>query len=151
MLLFIMQVTAAVPIHVSAVNCNFRYGNCQHVWDDNIMTYLRELGCGGVDWIGLAQDRDRWRALGTAVMNLWFHKLRGISWPAENLLASQEALCCMDEWVSVIMITHVIICVKRECCVYGSKQLCGYVLQYYSALFVCLSQLMFVILPYIYS
>jgi hypothetical protein len=35
-----------------------------------ISTDLREVGCGCVDWIGLAQDRDRWRALVSAVMNL---------------------------------------------------------------------------------
>ena len=32
---------------------------------------LQELGCGHVDWIGLAQDRDRWRTLVSAVMNRW--------------------------------------------------------------------------------
>jgi hypothetical protein len=32
---------------------------------------LREVGCGDMDWIGLAQDRDRWRTLVNAVMNLW--------------------------------------------------------------------------------
>jgi hypothetical protein len=32
---------------------------------------LREIGLGGVDWIHLAQDRDRWRAVVSAVMNLW--------------------------------------------------------------------------------
>jgi hypothetical protein len=39
-------------------------------WEDNIKMDLQEVGCGGVDWIGLAQDRDRWRALVNVVMNL---------------------------------------------------------------------------------
>ena len=37
---------------------------------DNIRMDLQEVGCGYVDWIGLAQDRDRWRKLVSAVMNL---------------------------------------------------------------------------------
>ena len=37
---------------------------------DNIMLDLQEVGCGYMDWIGLAQDRDRWRTLESAVMNL---------------------------------------------------------------------------------
>jgi len=38
-------------------------------WVDNIIMALQEVGCGYVDWIGLAQDRDRWRTLVSAVMN----------------------------------------------------------------------------------
>jgi hypothetical protein len=39
-------------------------------WEDNIKMDLQEVGCGGIDWIDVAQDRDRWRALVSAVMNL---------------------------------------------------------------------------------
>jgi len=39
-------------------------------WVDNIRMGLQEVGCGYMDWIGLAQDRDRWRRLVSAVMNL---------------------------------------------------------------------------------
>ena len=39
-------------------------------WVDNIRMDLQEVGCGYMDWIGLAQDRDRWRSLVSAVMNL---------------------------------------------------------------------------------
>jgi hypothetical protein len=39
-------------------------------WEDNIKMDLREVGCGGTDWMNLAQDRDRWRALVYTVMNL---------------------------------------------------------------------------------
>jgi len=39
-------------------------------WVDNIRTDLQEVGCGYMDWIGLVQDRDMWRTLVSAVMNL---------------------------------------------------------------------------------
>jgi hypothetical protein len=39
-------------------------------WVDNIKMDLLEIGWGSMDWIGLAQDRDKWRALVNAVMNL---------------------------------------------------------------------------------
>jgi len=39
-------------------------------WEDNIKMDIQEVGSGGMDWIELAQDRDRWRAVVNAVMNL---------------------------------------------------------------------------------
>jgi len=45
-------------------------GRPRRRWEDNIRMDLREVGCGCVDWMELAQDRDRWRALLSAVMNL---------------------------------------------------------------------------------
>jgi hypothetical protein len=45
-------------------------GRSRRGWEDNMKTDLQEVGCGGVDWIGLAQDRDRWRKFVNAVMNL---------------------------------------------------------------------------------
>jgi len=45
-------------------------GRPRRRWEDNIKMDLQEVGCGGVEWIELAQDRDRWRALVNAVMNL---------------------------------------------------------------------------------
>ena len=45
-------------------------GRPRRRWVDNIRMDLQEVGCGSVDWIGLAQDRDRWRTLVSAVMNL---------------------------------------------------------------------------------
>ena len=45
-------------------------GRPRRRWEDNIRMDLRKVGCGCVDWMELAQDRDRWRALVSAVMNL---------------------------------------------------------------------------------
>jgi hypothetical protein len=45
-------------------------GRPRRRWEDGIRMDLRELGLGCVDWIRLAQDRDRWRAAVSAVMNL---------------------------------------------------------------------------------
>ena len=45
-------------------------GRHRRRWEDNIKMDLKEVGCGGMDWTELAQDRDRWPALVHAVMNL---------------------------------------------------------------------------------
>jgi hypothetical protein len=45
-------------------------GRPRRRWEDNIKTGLREIGFGDMDWIRLAQDRDRWRALVKTVMSL---------------------------------------------------------------------------------
>jgi hypothetical protein len=46
-------------------------GRPRRRWVDNIKMNLREIRWGGMDWIVLAQDRDKWRALVNTVMNLW--------------------------------------------------------------------------------
>ena len=48
-------------------------------WEDNMKKDLQEVGEGCGDWMELAQDRDRWRALVSTVMNLRVPKMRGIS------------------------------------------------------------------------
>jgi hypothetical protein len=46
-------------------------GRPRHRQEDNIKMDLQQVGCRVVGWIGLAQDRDRWRALINAVLNFW--------------------------------------------------------------------------------
>ena len=67
-------------------------GRPRRRWVDNIKIDLQEVGCGYMDWIGLPQDRDRWRTLVSAVRTFGFREIRGISWLAANQLASQERL-----------------------------------------------------------
>jgi len=45
-------------------------GRPRRRWEDNIKMDLQEVGCGRMDWIDMTQDRDRWRTLVNAVMNL---------------------------------------------------------------------------------
>jgi len=46
-------------------------GRPRYRWEDNIKMDLQEVGCGGMNWIKLAEYRDRWQALVNAVMKLW--------------------------------------------------------------------------------
>ena len=46
------------------------HGRTRRRWENNIKMDLQELGCGGMDWIEVAQDRNRCRARGNAVRNL---------------------------------------------------------------------------------
>jgi hypothetical protein len=46
-------------------------GRPRRRWEDTNKIDLQEVGCGGVDWIDLVQDRGRWLALVNAEMNLW--------------------------------------------------------------------------------
>jgi hypothetical protein len=54
-------------------------GRTRHRWEDNIKMDGPEVGWGGMDWIDLAQDRNRWRALVNAVLTFGCHKMLGIS------------------------------------------------------------------------
>jgi len=45
-------------------------GRSRHRWEYNIKMDLQEVGCEGMDWLELAEDRNRWRALVNGVMNL---------------------------------------------------------------------------------
>jgi len=54
-------------------------GKPRHGWENNFKMDLQEVGGGCGDWMELAQDRERWRALVGTVMNLRVPKLRGIS------------------------------------------------------------------------
>ena len=63
-------------------------GRPRRRWVDNIRMDLQEVGCAYMDWIGLAQNRDRWRTLVSAVMNL------RVPWNAGNFLTSCKPVSC---------------------------------------------------------
>ena len=65
-------------------------GRPRRRWEDNIKMDLQEVGGGCEDWMELAQDRDRWRALVSTVMNFRVPKTRGISGLAAELVSSSR-------------------------------------------------------------
>ena len=83
-------------------------GRPRRRWVNNNRMDLQEVGCGYMDWIGLAQDRDRWRTLVSAVMNF------RVLWNAGNFLTSCKPVSFLRRtlhhavskyhWLSVFMI-----------------------------------------------
>jgi hypothetical protein len=65
------EVRSAYNILVGRSEGRRSLGRPRRRGEDNIKMDLREIGFGDVDWIHLAQDRDRWRAVVNSVMNLW--------------------------------------------------------------------------------
>ena len=66
-------------------------GRPRYRWEDNIKMDLKEVECRGMDWIDVSEDRDTWRALVNAVMNIRV-PLIAVNLLTENRLASQEGL-----------------------------------------------------------
>jgi hypothetical protein len=64
------EVSGAYNILVGRPEGRRPLGRPRRRWEDNIKIDLREIGLGEVDWINLAQDRNRWRAVVNTVMNL---------------------------------------------------------------------------------
>ena len=82
------------------VHTGFRWENegrrFRRKWEYNIKMNLQEVGWKGMYWIDLLQDRGRRRLLWMPQQTFGFHKMRGISCIAENMLPFQEALYSME-------------------------------------------------------
>jgi hypothetical protein len=74
-------------------------GRPRRRWVDNIRMDVGVIGWDGVDWIDMAQDRDRWRAVVNTVLNLRFHIMLGSSCGAAQLAAPQEGLSSVRKYV----------------------------------------------------
>ena len=68
--IYIGEESGAYRVSVGKPEGKRSMGRIGRKWVDNIRMDLQDVGCGHVDWIGLAQDRDRWRTLVSAVMNI---------------------------------------------------------------------------------
>jgi hypothetical protein len=98
-------------------------GRPEREWVDNIKMDLGEVDCGDVDWIGLAQDRDRRRALVNAVTNFRFHKMLANYRVASQLVASRVVLSSIERERDRLMCEmHSTMCmwVCMYVCTYGS-------------------------------
>jgi hypothetical protein len=92
-------------------------GRPRRRWVDNIRMDLGEVGWGDMDWIGLAQDRNRWRALVNSVLNLrvpWNAGKLSSGLTTGGLLSSAQlhrASLCVCAWVCVCARARVCVCV----------------------------------------
>ena len=79
-------------------------GRSRHRWEDNIMIDLQEVGCGSVDWIGLAQNRDRWQALVNVILKLW------VPYNVKNFLTGWKSVSfsrrTLLHWVSEFLLNN---------------------------------------------
>jgi len=64
------EVTGVYRVLLGKLEGRRPLGRPRRRWVDTIRMDPQEVGCGYMDWIGLAQDRDRWRTLVSAVMNI---------------------------------------------------------------------------------
>ena len=77
----------------------------RHRWEDNLKMDLQRVEWGGMDWIDLAEDRERWWAFVDMVMNIWVPYNVGI-WLAENWLGFHEGLCSMELLSNTKLLWH---------------------------------------------
>ena len=88
-------------------------GRPRRRWVDNIRIDLQEVGCGHVDWIGLAQDRDRWRTLVSALMNL------RVPWNVGNFLTNCKPVSfsrrTLHHGVSTLFFMHPFLSYSLQC------------------------------------
>jgi hypothetical protein len=97
-------------------------------WEDGIRKDLREIGFGGADWIPLSQDRDRWRAVVSAVMNLRVLAPRSYLFSRKQDRTGQIlGKGCDRTWVKIGPVsdfanvtTHVLACSLFETCISSS-------------------------------
>jgi hypothetical protein len=73
-------------------------GRSRRRWEDNFNVDIQEVGCGGTELIDLSQDRDRWRELVNAVMNVWVPysfvtSCKAVSYSRRTLLYGVSKFC----------------------------------------------------------
>ena len=108
-------------------------GRPRRRWVDNIRTDLQEVGCGYVDWIGLAQDRDRWQMLVSAVMNL------RVPWNAGKFLTSCKPVSCSRRTLHHGVSKYMPYVFRVFCLFQGLLSQILYIYIFFIFVFVCLS------------